>query len=308
MVAADVTGWGLLCGLGDDPFAVARRVDAGETALRADEDLRYLPGALLARVAEVPTERWLKRRKDIKLLARPARLLLPAAGEALGDCPADRLDVGLYLGVGQEPPDEGDSEASLAASARGGRLDPDLLAGPGRALYPPLLPLRTLPNMALAHVSIHLDLGGDNGTFAGEVEAGLHAARAAVLALGEGRCPLALAGGSDSLADPGNARDLRRRGITAHPGEAAAVLRLSPPGSPGGRCRVTALPPGALADHELDRARQRAVAHRAALGWCGAADGALALILACARVAQGAGPLHLAAGDPAIVLRVGACD
>lgn len=302
---ADVTGWGLVCPLGEDPASVAAAVDGGASALQESDDLRYLAGARQARLEGIPLQPWLKRRKDAKLMARPSQLLLPAAGRALADWGGDRDAVGLYFGVGQEPPDDGESEASLVASARDGRLDPERLAGPGRDLYPPLLPLRTLPNMALAHVSIHLDLGGPNGAWAGEAEAGFHALRAALHALGEGRCPVALAGATDSHADPGNARDLRRRGIAEHPGEAAAVLRLEPVGAATARCRLQLVEvedPGEAA--LLEPARRAARAHRAALGRCGAGDGALAVVLACGRAASGAASQLLAVGEPVVLLRV----
>lgn len=302
-VAAAVRGWGLRCALGEDPAQVAALVAAGRSALAPQEALAPLPDPRAAVAPDPGLRAWLKHRKDAKLLARPAALLLPACGEALAAWPGERLPVGLFLGVGAEPADDGDSEPALAASARQGRLDPALLAGPGRDLYPPLLPLRTLPNMALAHASIHLDLGGANGTWAGGAEAGLHAVRAALWALAEGRCPAALAGGTDSHVDLGAARDLRRIGRTEPPGEAAAALLLAPLSSPGPARCVLALVDGP-SPAELAQARARARAHRPALGACGAGDAALALVLACARVAAGGPAEALASGEPAIFLRV----
>ncbi|MCK6508048.1 hypothetical protein L6R53_32560 [Myxococcota bacterium] len=297
---AAVVGMGLRCALGDEPAGVLARVDAGETALLPRAHLQPLP-APRAAVVEGPDLRpWLKQRKDAKLLARPSALALPACGAALAAWPGPRLDLGVYLGVGAEPPDDGASEAALAASARDGRLDPALLAGPGRDLYPPLLPLRTLPNMALAHAAIHLDLGGPNGAWAGGPEASLHAVRAALWALHEGRCPAALAGGSDSLVALGPARDLRRLGHSDLPGEAAAVLLLAPVGTPGALCRLALLAdPGAAASPP-----DAVAAHRLALGACGAADGALALLLACARVAAGGPAALVAAGSPPCAIQV----
>ncbi len=301
-VEAAITGWGLQSALGSDPRVVAAAVDAGQSAVGPSDELAPLPDGRAASVGKLPLRDWLKRRKDGKLLARPSALMLCAAGSALGDFAGDRDAVGLYLGVGQEPPDDGESEAALAASARDGQLDPQLLAGAGRDLYPPLLPLRTLPNMALAHVSIHLDLGGANGAWAGGPEAGFHAVRAALWALAEDRCPVALAGAADSHVDLGNARDLRRRGIDAPPGEGAAVLRLEPIGSPGAIAHVQLV--DQLDPEQVVAARDRAEAHRAALGRCGAGDGALAILLAAARCAAGGGPLLLAQGDPAVCVRL----
>lgn len=297
-----VLGLGLRCALGADPLQVLARLAAGESAVRPRDHLSPLPDPRAAVIEDLDLRPWLKHRKDAKLLARPAALALPACGQALSAWAGPRLPLGLYLGVGAEPPDDGDSEAALAASARDGRLDPERLAGPGRALYPPLLPLRTLPNMALAHAAIQLDLGGPNGAWAGGPEAGLHAIRAAIWALREGRCPAALAGGTDSHVALGPARDLRRLGHLEPPGEAAAVLLLAPVGAAGGLCRLALLPdPDPARRAELDRS---SAAHRPALGACGAADGALALLLACARVAAGGPPVDIGGGAPLCALRV----
>jgi len=300
-VEAAVTGWGLQCGLGTDPIAVAAALDAGASAVAPHPDLDCLPDGVAVSVGKLPLRDWLLRRKDAKLLARPAGLALCAAGPALGEV-EDRQGVGLFLGVGQEPPDRGESAPSLAASARDGRLDEDLLATVGRDLYPPLLPLRTLPNMALAHVSIHLGVGGANGAWAGEAEAGLHALRAAMWALAEGRCAVALAGACDSHADLGNARDLRRRGITAPPGEAGVMLRLEPPGAPGERCRLQLV--DTLDGDAVALAHRQASAHVDGLGRCGAADGALAVMLAVGRRLSGGPGAVIAAGAPPVCVGV----
>ena len=221
-----VTGLGVVCSLGSDPVSVAAAVRAGTVGLSPVPALAHLPDDRAGRVAKPPIRAWLKRRKDRKLMARASELALSAAGPALGDYPGDRVDLGLYLGVGREPPDDGDSEAALAAAAVDGRLDPEALAGRGRDLYPPLLPLKTLPNMALAHISINLDVMGDNGAWAGERGAGQRALVAGVQAVAEGRVVAALAGGADSLVDLGSARDRLRLGHTGPPGEAAAILLL----------------------------------------------------------------------------------
>ena len=226
MRAVAVTGLGVVCPIGDTPEAVAESVSEGRSGLSPSAELQHLPDDLAGRVGKVPVRAWLKRRKDRKLMARASELALAAAGPALGDFPGDRIELGLFLGVGREPPDDGDSEASLAAAERDGRLDPERLAARGRDLYPPLLPLRTLPNMALAHVSINLGIMGENGAWAGEAGAGQRAVVQGIRAIEEGRVDAALAGGADSLVDLGSARDRLRLGHSGPPGEAAAVLRL----------------------------------------------------------------------------------
>lgn len=148
-----VTAVGVLSAAGTDPQHLLERLDANQTALRSHAPLGSLPGGDLAGVVEkLELDRVLLRKKDKKLLARPSALALAAAGGLVAHWPGERAELGLFLGVGREPPDDGESEATLAGAARAGELDEELLAGPGRDLYPPLLPLKTLPNMALAHI------------------------------------------------------------------------------------------------------------------------------------------------------------
>jgi len=277
-----VTGVGLVTPLGGDLVAVHDRLRRGDSGLRPGDDLRHLPDDLAGIVDGPDLRPWLKRRKDRKLMARSAELALAAAGPALGDWstdPAVRADIGLYVAVGREPPDGGESEPTLAAAHRDGALDQDLLAGPGRDRYPPLLPLKTLPNMALAHVSMNLDISGPNGAWTGRAAAGLVALNAALWAVGEGRCDVALAGAADSLVDLGSARDRLRDGRAGPPGEAAVFLRLEAlPLAWDRRAPILAMlepadpyqpPPGPVIDQ---------LAHHAAMGDCGAADGLLALV------------------------------
>jgi 3-oxoacyl-(acyl-carrier-protein) synthase len=170
--------------------------------------------------------RRLKQRKAAKLIPPAGRLALEAAGQALDAAEIERADLGLFVGVGREPPDDGEAEASLAASCTEGRLDVDLLNRNGRPLYPPLLPLKTLPNMVLAHIAIHLGICGENGCWAGGSEAGVTAFQAAYWSVAEGRSPAALAGAADSLISLGLARDRLREGAQGYPGEGAAFFLL----------------------------------------------------------------------------------
>ena len=172
---------------------------------------------------------WLKRRKDARLLARASELALPAAGLAMREFTGDLEALGLFVAVGREPPDEGDAELSLVAMAREGRLDLGKLGGEGRALYPPLLPLRTLPNMALAHVAIQHGIRGENACFSGGTEAGGHAWAAAIEALASGRCAEVLVGAAYSSVDFASARDRLRLGLAGAPGEGAIFVRLRVP-------------------------------------------------------------------------------
>ncbi len=224
-----VSSVGLRCALGNDPQQVRAALKAGESGLVPLGE----PGheqTLGGRVPGPDFKRWLRRRKDRKLLPRAAQLALPAAAEALGDWAGDRELLGLFVGVRREPPDGGEADPAMAASARDGRLDTRLLAGAGRDLYPPLLPLKTLPNMVLAHISINLGIRGAADTCAGGPAAGAQAMRMALFEVAEGRCPAALVVVVDSQIDGGGLRDRGRIGHTLPAGEASVALLLEPVG------------------------------------------------------------------------------
>lgn len=188
--------------------------------------LAALPSDLAGVVPGPDLGPWLKRKKDARLLPRGAQLALPAAGMAMRGFTGDPEALGIFVAVGREPPDEGEAEASLLAMRREGALDLAQLGGAGRDLYPPLLPLRTLPNMILAHVSIQWGIRGENGVYAGGAEAGLHAWRAAWHAVEEGRCEEALVGAAFSAVDLASARDRLRLGCVGPPGEGAVFARI----------------------------------------------------------------------------------
>lgn len=198
-------------------------------ALRDHAPLSALPDARAGVVDGPDLSRWLKRRKDARLLPRAAELALPAAGIALAGFAGDAEDLGLFVAVGREPPDEGDAEASIAAMAHDGRLDRARLGDAGRALYPPLLPLRTLPNMVLAHIALQHGIRGENGCLAGGPEAGAAAWHTANEALAAGRCRMALVGAAWSGVDRASARDRLRLGATVPPGEGAVFALLDAP-------------------------------------------------------------------------------
>jgi hypothetical protein len=270
-----VSGLGLCTSLGPNPVQPMAK---GATAVRPHSELSGLPSDLSATIDRVDLRPWLKRRKDKKLMARPAQLALAAAGRALGDWPGDRAELGLFLGVGREPGDEGESEAALLAAQIDGRLDERSVAGACRDLYPPLLPLRTLPNMALAHISIHLGICGTNGVWAGHAGAGLVALRSAIWAVREGRCPAALVGAADSRIDAAHVRDSLRQppggSSPAPPGEAGVMLLIEP------EHRAKRF----LARLALTGCESRGPrAHHDQLGDCGSADALLAVALAILR-------------------------
>ena len=219
-----VTAVELVCALGTGVEEVQACLASGETGVVPCE----VPGTPVPRVAPVPgpCRPELTRRRDRKLFSRPATLLLLAAQRALEGWQGDLETLGLFVGVRREPPDTGEADEAILASVENGRLSTRLLASAGRDLYPPLQPLRTLPNMALAHVAIQLGIRGESGVSAGGPAAGVMAAREGIAAVAEGRCPAALVGAADSWLEDGSLRDWARLGRSPPPGEAAVVFRI----------------------------------------------------------------------------------
>ena len=286
-----VEATGLVSPLGS---AADELLDAPPTrGLRDHPSLAHLPcGGVAGCVEGLDLKPWLRRRKDRKVMARPSQLALVAAGMALDGFQGDASELGLFLGVGREPPDSGESEPALAAAARDGALDEPRLAGAGRDLYPPLLPLKTLPNMALAHISINLGVMGENNAWAGDGGAGMRAVVSGMHAVLEGRAPAALVGGADSLTDLGSARDRLRRGRNGPPGEAAAVVRIGPwdGRTPGVGIDLD------VTDPDAEHVDPEGI--RSAMGDTGAAEGPVLLVGAIAAVARDGRPRIVRVGDP----------
>jgi 3-oxoacyl-(acyl-carrier-protein) synthase len=242
----------------------------------ASQSFLDIPGSPVSRMAarcEVDERPLLTRRRDRKLFSRCATLLLCAASTALEGWSGDREELGLFVGVRREPPDTGEAEEAILASASDGVLSTALLATEGRVRYPPLQPLKTLPNMVLAHVAIQLGIRGESGVVAGGSAAGVMALREGIAAVAEGRAPAALVGASDSWLDRGGLRDWARLGLSERPpGEAAVVFRIEPE---EGVSRLGVLERGEAGSGRPELAR----AHWNQLGDCGVADALIGAVI-----------------------------
>jgi 3-oxoacyl-(acyl-carrier-protein) synthase len=265
---AAVTQVGVVSALGSNWAEVCAALSAGQSGLKA---LEAGPIAHGGRCEDPDLRPLLTRRRDLKIFSRSARLLLKAAADALEGWSGDREEVGLFFGIRKEPSDTGGGDAALVASVKDGRLNETLLASIGKRLSPPLLPLESLPNMCLAHVSIQLGLRGECGVSAGGASAGVHALREGIAAVAEGRSVAVLAGAVDSWVDGPSQRDWLRLGCTSPPGEAAIVLRLEPEGHPDALFHLERGPCG-------KGGQSPTKSHHALLGDCGAADALFALL------------------------------
>jgi 3-oxoacyl-[acyl-carrier-protein] synthase II len=225
MLDIGILGIGCATPLGTVVSDVVRRLEAGESAIRPLETLALLPDPRGAAVEGPPLGLWLKRKKDLKMMPRAAVLALVAAYDAMQGFNGDPEELPIFVAVGREPAECDDAEAALVAMHKEGKLAPEQLAD-GQALYPPLLPLRTLPNMILAHISIAHGIRGENATFAGGPEAGRQALAAAVRWIEEGRAEQVLVGAAWAGVELASGRDRLRLQLNDPPGEAAIFLRL----------------------------------------------------------------------------------
>ena len=224
-MAVVITQVGVVTPFGRGVEAFHKGLEKSTSALSHHEPLKWMDSSLAGVTLDKQFRQYLKRRKAAKLMTPAARLAMDAVGQ-IWDTVGEKLDpteTGLFFSVGREPPDEGDAEAALIASADNGSFSEEALAIHGRSLYPPLLPLKTLPNLILGHLSIHFDLCGENAAWAGE---GVQSFVEAVWTILEGRAERILVGAADSLIDLGQARDIKRLGVLAPPGEASIAWLL----------------------------------------------------------------------------------
>ncbi len=230
---AVISGVGLVsaAGSGTTPFHGALR--AGVPLARPIDrfDASTFPVPLAGEVPGLDARRLARAPKEAKLLARASVLALGALADLERACPApwgcDPWRTGLFLGVGLEQGAIDDVVPSIAASARGGRIDDRLLASDGMPALHPLASLKTLPNMALGTIAMRLGdraPRGMNAAYAPFDAAAVEAVEGAVAALDDGDVEVALAGGVDAPVSPMGLLTFHRLGVTRPLGEAAALF------------------------------------------------------------------------------------
>jgi len=256
-----------------------------------------------------------KRRRDVRLMARTNVLAVAAARRALVDAGLNEADprledAGLFIGAGREPGNLDDVRDALAAARDPEtplRISLPALGHVGMHRMNPLASIKTLPNMTFAHVGITLGLRGPGMTLSDDAPGGLAALREAALCLQAGRATLCLAGAADALTDFAGRVTVAREGGAGPVSEAAVVLvleRAESAAARGARALAT------LEIGALDDAPGASVADAALHGIrCGAPDAVLRLVADfMARGAASAGGLTLRSnptrpGAPAVIIR-----
>ena len=277
-MAVVITQVGLVTPFGRGLESFQKGISDSSSALSIHQPLKWMESSWAGVAPNQSFRQYLKRRKAAKLMTPAARLAMDAVGQ-IWDVVGEKLsptETGLFFSVGREPPDEGDAEAALIASAIDEKFSEEALATLGRSLYPPLLPLKTLPNLILGHLSIHFDLCGENAAWAGE---GVQSFVESVWAISEGRADRALVGAADSLIDLGQARDIKRLGISSAPGEAAIAWLLEDESVATGKA-IARIEMDTLSDKhsESESSRRFNSTLRSQIGYCGVVEPQLSLL------------------------------
>ena len=277
-MAVVITQVGVVTPFGRGLEAFQRGIEHSTNALSVHDPLKWMESSLAGVASNHTFRQYLKRRKAAKLMTPAARLAMDAVGQiwdVVGE-DLDPIETGLFFSVGREPPDEGEAEAALIASAIDKTFSEEALATRGRSLYPPLLPLKTLPNLILGHLSIHFGLCGENAAWAGE---GVQSFVESVWAISEHRADRILVGAADSLIDLGQARDIKRLGISSVPGQAAVawLLEEESVATRGGIARIE-VEPFSDDNSESEATRRFKSTLRSQIGYCGVVEPQLSLL------------------------------
>ena len=219
-----ITGVGLVTPLGltaEENVARTCRGESGIGPARAFAVEGHAAQAL-ASVADFDVETFLRFPKNSKFMGRAVQFAMRAAREAIDQSGIDprKMDaarVGIQVGSGQTGVEYDHFFPSLMMAWDAGReMDYKYLGGMPSHLIDRYICLRTLANGGLALLSTEFGIRGPNGNFAQKDTASAQALQAAYLDLLEERCDVAVAGGYDSLATPGNFLAYEQAGLLSH--------------------------------------------------------------------------------------------
>jgi 3-oxoacyl-[acyl-carrier-protein] synthase II len=225
-----ITGVGLVTPLGltaADNVAASCRGESGIGPAKAFAVEGYAAQAL-ASVPEFELEPFLRFPKNYKFMGRSVQFAMRAAREAIEQSGIDprKMDasrVGIQVGSGQTGVEYDHFFPSLIMAWDAGReMDYKYLGGLPSHLIDRYICLRTLANGGLALLSTEFGIRGSNGNFTQKDTASAQAVSAAYLDLLEDRCDVAVAGGYDSLATPGNFLAYEQAGLLSHQDPAQA--------------------------------------------------------------------------------------
>lgn len=234
-----VSGVGVVSAAGIGLEALGAAIAKGATLARPARllDASGFPNGMVCEVDGLDARALARSPKEAKVLSRASVLALGALADLVAKVPAPFVDdpwkAGLFLGVGLEQGDHRDLLATASASrGSGARIALGKLATEGVAAMNPLSALKTLPNMALAHIAMKLGDAaprGPNAAYSPWDASALEAVAAATEAIHRGECDVALAGGADAMVSVFGLTTLHRLLLSRDgvpPGEGAALFLL----------------------------------------------------------------------------------
>jgi len=256
-----ITGIGLVTPLGLSAAENVLRSRQGESALGPARtfSVEGHSAKALATVADFDLEPFLRFPKNYKFMNRSVQFAMRAARQAIEQSGLDLrgMDasrVGIQVGSGQTGVEYDHFFPSLIMAWDAGReMDYKYLGGLPSHLIDRYICLRTLANGGLALLSTEFGIRGPNGNFTQKDTASALALNAAYLDLLENRCDVAVAGGYDSLATPGNFLAYEQAGLLSHAGPLEAYRPFD--GQPDGL--VLGEGAGFLVLERWEHARQR---------------------------------------------------
>jgi 3-oxoacyl-[acyl-carrier-protein] synthase II len=165
-----------------------------------------------AEVKDFAPERAGVPRRKLKMMGRQAQLAFAAAEQACADAALtgetsrpEPTRMGIILGVGMLNADAlelGRTCHAMANEMNGRGFETSAFMRAAATELFPLWLLRHIPNLAVAHASIHLDAQGPSNTIATGCVAGANAIGEAARIIARGDADVMLAGGTDARVSP----------------------------------------------------------------------------------------------------------
>ena len=205
-----ITGLGAITALGEGAQALWDATTVGRSGLSRVElngsSSRWQTAAGM--VPDFKPEKYISKRKALKVMARDIQLAVAGAGLAIDDAGLKGVELnrerfGVITGSGVLNHELDELASSVQSSLdEKNKLDLKKFGEDGLAALFPLWLLKYLPNMSACHISILFDLQGMNNTLTMGASAGMQAVGEAFRILQRGDADLMLAGGAESKLNP----------------------------------------------------------------------------------------------------------
>jgi 3-oxoacyl-[acyl-carrier-protein] synthase II len=209
-----VTGVGAVTPVGQDASASWQSLLDGKSGVApiAGFEAEGARPSYAAEVKDFAPERAGVPRRKLKMMGRQAQLAFAAAEQAVVDAGLTAAETrpeptrfGIILGVGMLNADAqelGRTCHTMADERNGDGFETCAFMRAAATELFPLWLLRHIPNLAVAHASIHLDAQGPSNTIATGCVAGANAIGEAARIIARGEADVMLAGGTDARVSP----------------------------------------------------------------------------------------------------------